>query len=294
MKSVFHSPSLLSSAINYLEERPAVARLCCPGPKFWPSVVRTGSGRDRVAVLPGSTVGWIEGPVATAPGSDLIAANRVSGLSGAVFGNQAVLQISGLCRIEALWANVRRDALSVDSIEEADCVKAPDRQAETADLQAETSGGQAEAAGGRAETAGGRAEAAGGRAETSGGQAEAAGGRAETSGGQAETSGGRAESSGGRAETDRRRPGPGGAAADQQVSVTLALAAQVRRLNKTSFQSAFQAFSWRIKGYAASKAASRYDHQAGLRGWGLPACRTPKSAIALRTRRRSHRRKLTL
>jgi hypothetical protein len=37
--------------------------------------VSTGSGSDRVIVLPTLTVTWLDDPVATAPGTDLIAQN---------------------------------------------------------------------------------------------------------------------------------------------------------------------------------------------------------------------------
>jgi hypothetical protein len=159
-------------------------------------------------------------------------------------------------------------------------MKAPDRQAETAERQAETADGQAETAERRAETADGQAETAGGRAETSGDRAETAGGQAETAGGQAETAGGRAKRSGGRAETDGHRSGLGGAAADQEVSVTVAVAAQVRRLNKTSFQLAIQAFNCDQGACSFKSGVVPGPPKARLPGWGLRARRRiPKSAV---------------
>jgi hypothetical protein len=201
MKSVLHSPSLLSSAINYLEEWSAVATVCCPGAKLSPSEVSIGSGSDRVAGRPGSTVGWIEGPVATAPGTDSIAANWVSGLGGAVFGNQAVLEISQVCGIVTFGACDRAGELSAVSIEGCRLAKPGHHRAESTDKCAETTGKRAETAGESAETAGKCAETTGKRAETTGKCAETAGMRAETAGKYAKSVGEWAESAGSSAGT---------------------------------------------------------------------------------------------
>lgn len=165
MKSVLHSRSLLSSAINYLEEWPAVASLCYPGPKLWPSEVRTGSGRERVAVLPGSAVGWIEGPVATAPGSDLITANSLSGLRGDVSGIQAVLEISRVCGIVTLWRFGHADALSAVFIEGYNNAKPAEGSAKTANGSAKGADGSATAADSSAKGADGSAKGADGFAK---------------------------------------------------------------------------------------------------------------------------------
>jgi hypothetical protein len=178
MKLVLHSPSLLSSAINYLQERSAVATVCCPGPKLWPSEVRTGSCSDRVSVLSNWTVVWTEGPVAIAPGIDLIAANSLSALRGDVSRTQTVLEFSRPYRIATLWRSVYADALSAVFIEGYNNAKPADGSATAAD-------GFAKGADGSATTADGFARGANGSGTTADGFAKGADGSGTTADGSA-------------------------------------------------------------------------------------------------------------
>jgi hypothetical protein len=155
MKFVLHSRSLLSFAINYLEEWLVASRpgLChgsgAVAGRAWPGEVCIPTCRDRVLSLWHAHLARDSraGRPCHAPGSDLMPGNFISGLNGAVFGNQAVGRFPQVCRIGTSGVFGARSRLSGVFIKGY-------RGAKPADEFATTAVGFARGAGGFATTAG--------------------------------------------------------------------------------------------------------------------------------------------